>query len=205
MAFWLFGRKKEDDEKWQYLHSKLEISFKNIKRDFKNMADWISHFDVSKKSHSEKIKDLDERLKTIEILLKDKQEFLDLDRLSKQTPVRFKRTSVRVQTAVQTARGGVQTGELSVILKSLTMMERALVWTLLNTNLKLNYNDLSLVMGKDRSTIRGQVNNIKRKSEDLIREIVESDGSKRFYISEDIKNTFLKQVKKELRGRKVKK
>ncbi len=204
MVFWLFGKKK-DDKKWQDLHSKLDVSFKNIKKDFKNLSDWVNHFDVAKKDHGDKIKELDDRLRTIEILLNGRQEFVDLERVSKQTPVRSKRTSVRVQTPVQTAKTGVQTGELSVILKSLTMMERALVWTLLNTDLKLNYNDLSLVMGKDKSTIRGQVNNIKRKSEDLIKESVEKDGSKRFYISEGIKNVLLKQIKKEIKVKKNKK
>jgi hypothetical protein len=165
-----------------------------------NISKWIKHFDDFKDEHSEKIQGMDARLRAIEMLLenlKHQKNFLALEGVSKQTPVRLKQTSVGVQTPVQT---GVQTSNLSYSLRSLTMMERALVWTLLNTDLKLNYNDLSLVMGKNKSTVRGQINNIKSKSEGLILESVEKDGSKRFYISERIKERLLQQIKRGNRG-----
>lgn len=203
MGFWIFGKKRDHEKKWFDLHSKLEGSFSNIKKDMQNISKWIKHFDNFKEEHGEKIKNIDNRLRTVELLLANlqyKKDFLALGGLSKQaqTPVRLKQTSVGVQTPVQT---GVQTGDLSYSLRSLTMMERALVWTLLNTDLKLNYNDLSLIMGKNKSTVRGQINNIKSKSDGLILESLEKDGSKRFYISERIKERLLQQIKRENRGK----
>ncbi len=201
MSFWIFGKKRGHEKKWFDLHSKLDGSFSNIKKDMQNISKWIKHFDNFKDEHSEKIKAIDSRLRAIELLMDDikhKKNFLALEGVSKQTPVRLKQTSVGVQTPVQT---GIQTSNLSYSLRSLTMMERALVWTLLNTDLKLNYNDLSLVMGKNKSTVRGQINNIKSKSEGLLLESVEKDGSKRFYVSERIKERLLQHIKRENRGK----
>ena len=79
-------------------------------------------------------------------------------------------------------------------------MERSLVWALLNTELKLSYSDLSTILGKDESTVRGQVSNAKRKIEGLILEKSESNGQKRFYIEEKIKDKVMKKYK--LKGKK---
>jgi hypothetical protein len=43
--------------------------------------------------------------------------------------------------------------------------------------MKLSYEDLALMLGKEKSTIRGQINTIKQKSEGLIEEITEKNGS----------------------------
>ena len=53
--------------------------------------------------------------------------------------------------------------------------------------MKLSYEDLALLLGKERSTIRGQINSIKQKSEGLIKEFSEKNGKKRIYIEEEIK------------------
>ena len=82
-------------------------------------------------------------------------------------------------------------------LKKLTMMERSIVWVLLNTDIHMSYDDLVVVLGKDKSTLRGQINNIKQKNEDLVCESVERDGKKRFYIEEKVKNNILSSVNKE--------
>jgi predicted transcriptional regulator len=95
---------------------------------------------------------------------------------------------VYVQTPVQTA---VQTG----ILETLTVMERAIVWALLNSEMKLSYEDLSVMLGKNKSTIRGQINAIKQKSEGLIEESSEANGKKRVFIPEEMKQIILKKEK----------
>jgi chromosome segregation and condensation protein ScpB len=59
----------------------------------------------------------------------------------------------------------------------------------------LSYDDLAAMMGKSRATIRGQINSIKQKNENLIQEIVEKNGKKRLFIEEEIKEKILKNVK----------
>ena len=105
-----------------------------------------------------------------------------------------KQTAVEgVQTPKQT---GVQTAESSDFsLSKFSVMERAMIYVLLNTDMKLSYDDLAAMMGKSRTTIRGQINSIKRKSEGLIEEIIEKNGKKRLYIPDYIKEKMLKNVK----------
>jgi len=62
-----------------------------------------------------------------------------------------------------------------------SITERAILWVLLNTDMKLSYDDLAAMLGKERSTIRGQINRIKQKSE-IIEEQIEKNGKKRLFI-----------------------
>ena len=55
--------------------------------------------------------------------------------------------------------------------------------------------------GKDKATVRGQINNIKRKSEGLIKELIEKSGKKRLYIEDRIKERLLKGVKVRVNNR----
>ena len=61
--------------------------------------------------------------------------------------------------------------------------------------MKLGYDDLSAILGKEKSTIRGQINAIKSKSENLIEESIEKNGKKRVFIPEEIKEKMLKKQK----------
>ena len=64
--------------------------------------------------------------------------------------------------------------------------------------MKLGYDDLSAILGKEKSTIRGQINAIKAKSENLIEESIEKNGKKRVFIPEEIKEKMLKKQKVRL-------
>jgi len=65
----------------------------------------------------------------------------------------------------------------------------------MNSDLKLSYEDLARLLGKERSTVRGQVNSIKQKSGGLIQEIVEKNGKKRVFIPEEIREKLAKYAK----------
>ncbi|MEK6827557.1 MAG: HTH domain-containing protein, partial [Nanoarchaeota archaeon] len=99
-----------------------------------------------------------------------------------------------VQTGVQT---GVQTPNLS----QFSVTERAILWVLLNSEMKLSYDDLAAMLGKERSTIRGQINTIKQKSE-IIEEEIEKNGKKRVFIPEEIKEKMLKKTKVRVNSKK---
>lgn len=184
---WWFFRKR-DDENWNSLHSSLKSSFSGIKEDVGKIHEWIKHLEGHRTDHHSKIDGLTRRIEQIEEVLF----------AQKQTDVRFKQTAVHVQTAVQTA--------FEANLMNLSMMERDIIWTLLNTDLELSYDDLAVELGKNKSTVRGQINSIKQKSEGLIRENIENNGRKRFSVNEEIKVKLLKQMKEankaSKRGRK---
>jgi hypothetical protein len=193
--FWWSSKKKVNE-----LEKKTQDGFSSVKKDIETIGSWIKHLDNQNKqlfnfitTFSNDLSSLNEEL----CLLKDgvesisneeenKQLFNKLPKMSKQTAV------YDVQNSVQTA---VQTDNFHGILKRLTGNERLLVFTLLNSNMKLSYEDLSLLLGKERSTIRGQINSIKQKSEILIREISEKNGKKRVFVPEEIKGKMEKYAK----------
>jgi hypothetical protein len=61
--------------------------------------------------------------------------------------------------------------------------------------MKLSYDDLAAMLQKERSTIRGQINTIRQKSEGLIEESIEKNGKKRVFIPEEIKEKLIKKQK----------
>ena len=89
----------------------------------------------------------------------------------------------------------VQSTVQTVFLDNLTTNERAIVFVLMNSDLKLSYEDLAAMLGKRKSTIRGQVNSIKQKSEGLIEEIIGENNKKRVFIPDQTKGLFLKTNK----------
>jgi hypothetical protein len=196
---WLFGHKK----RIKRLQEEVQESFENVKNDFSKVGKWIRHLDDKHGSHENEILDIKNQLSLIHDDLLEIKNFISFFNPQKtgelfEQPHTLKNTQTRhplVQTPVQTP---VQTG----ILDNLTVMERAIIWSLLNSDMKLSYEDLSALLGKDKSTIRGQINTIKQKSESLISEIRESNGKKRLYIPEKIKEKLIKSVRVRVKTRK---
>ncbi|MBI2671028.1 hypothetical protein HYX18_03565 [Candidatus Woesearchaeota archaeon] len=214
--FW----KKEDklDKKFKVLHNNLSASFSNIKKDMENFSKWVMHLEKHRTHHHSKIGDIEKKVYFLEKMLEDikiGQTFVRLPDVSKhgQTFVRLKQTAVGVQTGVDVVQTPVQTAiqtfkpigtsELKEILRNLTVMERAVLWTLLNTDLKMSYDDLAVLLGKDKSTLRGQITNIKRKSDDLIKEFIENNGKKRFFVDENIKKMMIMGLKNDGNSTKI--
>ena len=109
------------------------------------------------------------------------------------------------QTAVYAAQTAVQTAVQTPNLDHFSTTERAIIWILLNTDMNLSYEDLAAILGKEKSTIRGQINSIKQKNRELIKEYIEKNGKKRVYISENIKEKLLKKQKVRIKSKKKQK
>ncbi|MDD5177910.1 MAG: hypothetical protein PHT54_01335 [Candidatus Nanoarchaeia archaeon] len=199
MIFGFFTRKKEESihARIDDVHSNVKNSFSKVRGDMEKISKLLSHFDNKHKGHEKEILNIHARIDGVEEKLASLFEKQTAVQTAVQTQTGTnkhvsKQAFEPVQTAVQTA----------IQLKNLTMMERLVVWTLLNTDLRLTYEDLESILGKDQSTIRGQINNIKRKIEGLVEERSEPDGRKRFYINEKYKSEVLKGV--NLQKKKVK-
>jgi hypothetical protein len=212
--FWPF--KKRDDTVYDDFKNEVKQAFGSVRGDVNKAAEWISHLHTKHKHHETKFDLVDQRLSTIESDLEEIKNFISFfsarmngrvfKQLSKQeqTPV-YKQTAVgAVQTGVQTA---VQTGFLG----NLSANERLIVWTLLNTDMKLSCDDVASILNKERSTVRGQINSIKQKS-DFLSETVENNGKKRFYIESSVKEMLLSRVSEsknqpglKVKGKRVKK
>ena len=199
MFFGIFGKKGDVEKKFSHLHNSLSESFSRIKTDMERVGDWIKHFNDTNSEQHGRIDEIDKRLLKIEEFFMNLFEQGEIEEVFKQlskqeqTAVRPKQTAKPSKQSfgqVSKQQKSVQT-DLEKELYSLTPMERTVVWSLLNTDMLLSYEDLARVLGKDSSTVRGQINNVKRKIPELILEKSESNGKKRFYIKEEKKREIL--------------
>ena len=194
MFKWLFSNK------YKKLEEKIHEGFSNVKNDIDSMVKWIKHLNKKDKQLFDLIFTIKEELSSIRDETSSLRESLDImseERKNKQSfkklPIFDKQTTVYDdEKVVQTV---VQTDNLYGILKRLSSNERLLVFTLLNSDLKLSYEDLALLLGKERSTIRGQINSVKQKCEGLIQEMSEKNGKKRVFIDEETKKKMQKYAK----------
>jgi len=184
-----FLKKRSDQHR---LEEEIKNSFNSVKEDFGKVGQWINHFDSTVKDTHKEIEDLKQQLFVTRGEIDDLKDFVSLfgSKISKQP-----QTEVAKQTGVNNVQNVVQTAVQSGVLERLTLMERAIVGTLVNSENKLSYEDISVLLGKDKSTIRGQINAIKQKSEGLILESSESNGKKRVYIPEEMKQILFKTAK----------
>jgi len=204
MFDWIFGSKTKK------LEEDTKKGFSAVRDDMDKIGKWLKHLKGEDKQLFEMVSGLKDQMSTVKEELEEIRESIDLaveQRANKQVfkklPVLHKQTAVEgVQDVVQTP---VQTGNFYDILKNLSSNERLIIFTLLNNenDMKLSYEDLALLLRKERATVRGQINSIKQKSEGLIEEIVEKNGKKRVYVPEKVREKLLKYAKVRVRkGRK---
>jgi len=191
MFGWLFGKKeverlKEDTKK----------GFESVKKDIDSVGTWIKHLDSEKNSQKKEIDEIKEVLSSLQTDLEGMKNVVSI--MNELGPGRKNQTTKQVfdkQTAVYAVQTGVQTPVQTPNFDQFSVTERAILWVLLNSDLKLGYDDLAAMLGKERSTIRGHLNRIKQKDWSLIEEVVEKNGKKRVFVPEDIKEKLLKRVK----------
>ncbi len=198
MFEWLFGKKEV-----QEIRKEVRNSFDLVKNDIKDVGDWIKHLHSEKELHKNEITGLKDILSTIEKDIDDlKNSVSDLEFLNSHKLFKTPKRVFKKQTGVYAVQTGVQTGVQTPNLEQFSVTERAILWVLLNTDLKLSYEDLAAVLGKEKTTIRGQINAIKQKSEIIITETTEKKGKKRVFIEENVKEKLLKKVKVRVHTRK---
>jgi len=194
MFGWLFKDKTEKIEE------NVRKGFSDVRKDIDVAGKWIKHLDKQDKQLFDMIYSLREELSSVKSDIEGLREGVEIaveeeknKQVFKKLPVLDKQTGVSgVQKAVQTA---VQTGNFYDILKGLSANERLVVFTLMKSDMKLSYEDLAMLLGKERSTVRGQINSIKQKTEGLIEEISEKNGKKRVYVPEEIRQKLQKYAK----------
>jgi len=196
MFNWIFRktRKKIEEE--------TRKAFSTVKEDMNSLGTWVKHLHGQDKQLFDLVSGLKEEISTIKDEISSLREGMTLTaeharnkQLFKKMGVLGKQTAVLdVQEAVQTP---VQTGNIYDILRGLSSNERLLVFTLLNAEegMKLSYEDLAMLLGKERATIRGQVNGIKQKVPGIIEEIIEKNGKKRVFVIPEVREKLSKYAK----------
>ena len=198
--FGLFGGKKEVRE----VREETKRGFENVKKDIATLSGWIKHLDSEKNLQKKEVTEIKEVLSSIQEEVEGiKNVIAIMNELKSNRVFKSSKQLLDKQPAVYAVQTGVQTAVQTPNLEQFSITEKAIIWVLLNTDMKLSYDDLAAMLGKERSTIRGQINRIKQKSESLIEETIEKNGKKRVFILEKTKETLLKKSK--VRVRKAKK
>ncbi len=198
IMFWWFSGKKEVES----VKEEARRGFDSVKKDVSALSGWIKHLDSEKNLQKKEIEDIKAVLSTMNEEVSGLKNVLSM--MNEVKTNRLFKTPKQVfnkQTAVYAVQTGVQTGVQTPKLSQFSVTERAILWILLNTDMKLSYDDLAAMLGKERATIRGQINTIKQKSEGLIEEEIERNGKKRVFIPENIKEKMLKKTKVRLRNK----
>ena len=194
--FWLFTGKKRVEQ----VREETKKGFESVKKDILSVTGWIKHLDSEKDLQKKDVEDIKvllssmneeiEGLKNAVSILGD----LNMNTSFKQ-PFKTAKPVFNKQTTVYPDQTSVQTDVQTQKLSDFSLTERAILFILLNTDMKLSYDDLASMLNKEKSTIRGQINTIKSKSESLIEEVIEKNGKKRIYIPEKVKEKLLKKPK----------
>ena len=144
--------------------------------------------------------DLDGELSTIKDELENLKNMISI--LGGRGVFKQKQTVFNKQTVFKGVLNSVQTGVQTVFLDNLSTTERAIIFVLLNSDMKLSYADLAAMLGKRKGTIRGQINSIKQKSEGLIEEVIAENNKKRVFIPEKIREKLLKHRNVRIKHKK---
>jgi len=193
---WFFSKKVEKEE-FEQLKQAVQTGFNRAKDDVGSLTKWVKHLDGADSDLKNEIFELRDELSTVREELESLKNVLSIvseNGVSKQV-FKQKQTVFNKQTPFKGVLNSVQTGVQTVFLEKLSPTERAIIFILLNSDIKLSYADLSAMMGKSKATIRGQINSIKQKSEGLIEEQVSENNKKRLFIPEEMREILLKTRK----------
>jgi len=198
MFGWFFTKKETNNIK-----EETKKGFESVKKDITSIGGWIKHLDSEKNMHKKELEDLKEILSTMQEEIDGIKNIISImGEFKSQRVFKTPKRLSNKQTAVYSVQTPVQTAVQTPKLDQFSITERAIIWVLLNTDMKLSYDDLAAMLGKEKSTIRGQINTIKQKSEGLIEESIEKNGKKRVYIEENIKEKMLKKAKVRVKKNK---
>ncbi len=191
MFGWLFKKKEAE-----VLKEDTKKGFDSVKKDINSIVGWVKHLDSERNSMKKDIDELKEVLSSMQNEMEGMKNVVAImNDLSPKAKNQTDKQLFNKQPTVYAVQTGVQTGVQTPNFDQFSVTERAIIWVLLNSDLKLGYDDLAAMLGKEKSTIRGHLNRIKQKSDGLIEEIVEKNGKKRVFVPEETKEKLLKRVK----------
>jgi len=198
MFKWFSGKKEADK-----VREEVKKSFELVKTDINDVGEWIKHLHSEKESHKKDISEIKDILSTLKEDIENLNEIIsEVQNMNFSKVFKTPKRLSNKQTAVYAVQTGVQTAVQTPKLEQFSITERAILWVLLNTDMKLSYEDIGALLGKEKSTIRGQINSIKQKSESIIQEVTEKSNKKRVFIPEDIKEKLLKKTKVRVKVKK---
>lgn len=171
----------------------VQTALNRVKQDFSNISRWIKHLDEQDSGIKNEVFYIKDELTTIKDELEEIKKLLEEE--EKPALLKQRQTSKQQQTAVYAVQTAVQTTVQAAFFNKLSLSEKAIVVILVNSDMKLSYEDIGAMTGKDSTTIRGQINSIRQKAPGIIEEQIEKNNKKRLYIPDKIRGILLRKVK----------
>jgi len=196
---WFLSKKAEKKEVELLKHA-VQTGFNSAKQDIGKISTWIKHLDAQDSELKDQVFQITEELSSVRDELENVKNMLSL--VSERPILKQRQTVFDKQTVVKGVLNTVQTGVQTALLDNLSVTERAIVFILLNAEMKLSYEDLAAILGKNKATIRGQINSIRQKSEGLIEEMVGESNKKRVYIPDKVKEILQKTRKVKVKDKR---
>jgi hypothetical protein len=194
--------KKAEKKEVELLKQAVQTGFNSAKQDVNKLGTWVKHLNSSDSNLKYQIFELQEEISRIH---EEMDELKNKMSLSGDMAVYKQRSTVfSKQTPSKAVLNSVQTDVQTSFIDNLSITERAIIFVLLNSDMKLSYEDLAAMLGKRTATIRGQINTIRQKSEGLIEEIIGENNKKRIYIPENIKETLVKSKRIKNKKKEIK-
>ena len=194
--FWFINGKK----KLEGVREETKKGFESVKKDIVSVSGWIKHLDSENKIQKKDIEEIKNSLSTligeiegIKNIISFSNNLQNKDLFGQ--PFKANQQVFNKQTAVYPVQTSVQTSVQIPNMDNFSVTERAILFILLNADMKLSYDDLAAMLNKEKSTIRGQINSIKSKNKNIINEKIEKNGKKRVYIDDEMKGKLLKKQK----------
>lgn len=191
----------------QRIEEDTKKGFEAVKKDITVVTGWIKHLDSEKNLQQNDISDVKDELASIREEIESLKNILAMmNELKNKQLFKTDKQPFYKQTTVYGVQTGVQTAVEPPNLDDFSVTERAILWILLNSDVKLSYDDLAAMLGKERSTVRGQINRMRQKNKDLINESIEKNGKKRVFVPEEMKEKMIKKSKVRVKkGKKTSK
>ncbi len=188
-----FFIKKAEKKDVEQLKTAVQTGFNSVKQDMGKFTTWIKHLDSSNLDLRDDLSEVYEEISTLKDEIENLKNILSI--VGNRQMFKQPQTIFNKQTVFKGVSNTVQTSVQTVFLDNLSTTERAIIFVLLNSDMKLSYEDLAAMLGKTKATVRGQINSIKQKSEGLIEEIVGENNKKRIFIPEKTKEILLNTKK----------
>ena len=132
-----FFSKKVKKEEFEQLKQAVQTGFNSVKQDVSNTSKWIKHLNSNDSELKDDIFELKEELSSVKDELENLKNMLDV--IGNKQVFKQRQTVFNKQTAVQGVLNSVQTAVQTGFLDNLSTTERAIVFVLLQSDMKLSY------------------------------------------------------------------
>ena len=136
-----FFSKRAEKEEVEQLKQAVQTGFNSVKQDINSVGSWIKHLDGEDSKIKEEIFDLRSEIATMKEELENVKNILSI--IGEKPMFKQRQTVFNKQTGVGGVLNSVQTPVQTVFfdkfLENLTATERAIIFVLLNSDMKLSY------------------------------------------------------------------